>query len=224
MNGHDPARVSRGSDPSSPLAGLVCSLIGRRIRDLRIEVRGAGLVLHGRANSYHAKQLAQHAVMTVTDLPLIANEIEVVDPLAGTRDEQEPFAPPRRLVLLATGDDRLRSFARHHLAEHGYAVATAAGGVECVALARELAADLDVVVLDADLLWGGADGVLAQFRARGIRVPVVLLAPPSASLPECREAPAAPVVSVVAKPDLRGNLVRAVRDAAGVAFSTNPEP
>ena len=41
-------------------------------------------------------------------------------------------------------------------------------------LLREFAPD--AVVLDTDLLWGGADGVLADLRARGNRpVPVVLL-------------------------------------------------
>jgi hypothetical protein len=36
-----------------------------------------GLVLLGRTRTYHAKQLAQHALMEITDLPIQANEIEV---------------------------------------------------------------------------------------------------------------------------------------------------
>jgi hypothetical protein len=51
-------------------------LIGR-LRDFRLEVSGAGVVLRGRAPTYHAKQLAQHAVMGATDLPVLRNEIEV---------------------------------------------------------------------------------------------------------------------------------------------------
>jgi hypothetical protein len=66
-------------EPPSELADLVDAMLGRRVHDLRIEVRGGGIILHGRATSYHAKQLAQHAVMTVMDLPLLANEIVVLD-------------------------------------------------------------------------------------------------------------------------------------------------
>jgi len=48
-----------------------------RIRDLRLLRRDCGIVLRGFARTYHAKQLAQHAVMTETQLPILANEIEV---------------------------------------------------------------------------------------------------------------------------------------------------
>jgi hypothetical protein len=40
-------------------------------------VRDGGLVLRGRAHTYYAKQLAQHAVMDNHPLPILANEIEV---------------------------------------------------------------------------------------------------------------------------------------------------
>jgi len=48
-----------------------------RVRDLRLVLRDGGLVLQGHAHTYHAKQLAQHAVMSMTNLPIRANEIEV---------------------------------------------------------------------------------------------------------------------------------------------------
>ncbi len=35
---------------------------GRRVRDLRVEVRPEGVVLRGHASTYHVKQLAQHGV------------------------------------------------------------------------------------------------------------------------------------------------------------------
>jgi hypothetical protein len=53
-----------------------CRLSGR-VRDLRVEVAGEALILRGHARTYYAKQLAQHAVMDATDLPIRANEIEV---------------------------------------------------------------------------------------------------------------------------------------------------
>lgn len=49
-----------------------------RIRHLQLLVVNDGLVLRGSARTYHAKQVAQHAVMQMTDLPIVANEIEVM--------------------------------------------------------------------------------------------------------------------------------------------------
>ena len=49
-----------------------------RLRDFRLEVLDAGLILRGRARTYYAKQLAQHAVMAASDLPILRNEIEVL--------------------------------------------------------------------------------------------------------------------------------------------------
>lgn len=51
--------------------------LGNRIRNLRIHVLPAGVVLEGRAATYHAKQLAQHAAMELALLPILANDIEV---------------------------------------------------------------------------------------------------------------------------------------------------
>ena len=48
-----------------------------RIRNLRLRLDESGFVLCGVARTYHAKQLAQHALMTETNLPILANEIEV---------------------------------------------------------------------------------------------------------------------------------------------------
>ena len=53
-----------------------CRVFGR-VRDLELVVRDQGLVLLGHAHTYHAKQLAQHAVLEMTDMPIWANEIEV---------------------------------------------------------------------------------------------------------------------------------------------------
>ena len=38
---------------------------------------GGGIVLRGFTRTYYLKQLAQQAVMNLTDLPILANEIEV---------------------------------------------------------------------------------------------------------------------------------------------------
>jgi hypothetical protein len=49
-----------------------------RLTGLRIERLGGGVVLSGTARSFYAKQLALHAVMTGTRLPVVRNEIRVV--------------------------------------------------------------------------------------------------------------------------------------------------
>lgn len=48
-----------------------------RLRDFRLDASEMGIVLRGRAPTYHVKQLAQHAVMSATDVPILRNEIEV---------------------------------------------------------------------------------------------------------------------------------------------------
>lgn len=49
-----------------------------RLRHFDLQFRGRGLVLFGRTRTYYGKQLAQHAVMRATDLPVLENQIEVV--------------------------------------------------------------------------------------------------------------------------------------------------
>jgi hypothetical protein len=53
-----------------------CRLRGR-VRDFQMVSGVRGVILRGRALTYYAKQLAQHAVMEITLLPILANEIEV---------------------------------------------------------------------------------------------------------------------------------------------------
>ena len=57
-------------------ARLHCRL-GGRVHDLKIFIHRDGLILHGRVSTYYAKQMAQHAVLEISDLSIIANEIEV---------------------------------------------------------------------------------------------------------------------------------------------------
>ena len=59
------------------LETLLQRRLGNRIRDLRVQLYADGLVLQGRAATYHAKQLAQHAAMELTTAPILANDIEV---------------------------------------------------------------------------------------------------------------------------------------------------
>ncbi len=55
----------------------IVSWTGRRVKDLAIEI-GAGLVvLRGRVNSYHVKQLAQHGAQEVLPNATLENAIIV---------------------------------------------------------------------------------------------------------------------------------------------------
>lgn len=59
------------------LESLIERRLGNQVRDLRVVARPTGLILQGRTATYHAKQLAQHAVMEMATLPILSNEIEV---------------------------------------------------------------------------------------------------------------------------------------------------
>ena len=60
------------------LENMLQRRLGNRIRDLRVVVLPEGLILQGRAATYHAKQIAQHAAMELADLPIVANDIVVL--------------------------------------------------------------------------------------------------------------------------------------------------
>jgi hypothetical protein len=53
-----------------------CRLTGL-LRDFQLVFRDKGLVLRGHVHTYFSKQLAQHAVMEASSLPIRANEIVV---------------------------------------------------------------------------------------------------------------------------------------------------
>ena len=71
--GIDPATA----DGTTELETRVRIRLGGQVSEFRLENVGTGLVLRGRARTYYAKQLAQHAVMEATGLRILANEIEV---------------------------------------------------------------------------------------------------------------------------------------------------
>lgn len=57
----------------------VLSRIGSRLPEFSVDEVENRLVLRGRAVSYHVKQLAQHEVMGLTSIPILSNQIEVVN-------------------------------------------------------------------------------------------------------------------------------------------------
>jgi len=65
------------ADGATELEMYIQCRLGGQIRDFQLVVLNKGLVLRGHVQTYYAKQLAQHAVMEATRLPILANEIEV---------------------------------------------------------------------------------------------------------------------------------------------------
>jgi hypothetical protein len=73
------ASANPGVEPNlDQLEARLEGQLSGRVRDLHLLVSRQGVVLRGSAHSYYAKQLAQHALMRVTQLPILANEIEVL--------------------------------------------------------------------------------------------------------------------------------------------------
>jgi CheY-like chemotaxis protein len=105
--------------------------------------------------------------------------------------------PPTDTVLLAGVGDVLLDVTRRFLLLHGYEVETANGGVECLRQLRRLADP--ILVLDFELRWGGADGVVARMRedATLADIPVILTtAPPLTAIgPSWFAAPVIEVLS-----------------------------
>ena len=50
---------------------------GGRAHDIRLLVRDDGVILKGSSRTHYVKQLALQAVMESTNLPVLANEIQV---------------------------------------------------------------------------------------------------------------------------------------------------
>jgi hypothetical protein len=79
--GMDPQHPGRGmvkDDLAERIEGYIERKACGRIRDLHVVCAGEMIILQGRSRTYHAKQLAQEAVLDLTDgRPLLANQIVV---------------------------------------------------------------------------------------------------------------------------------------------------
>ena len=73
-----PARVKGTDDLAERLHGLVESRACGRIRDLHVVCSDGQIILQGRSRTYHAKQLAQEAILDlIPGRPALTNQIEV---------------------------------------------------------------------------------------------------------------------------------------------------
>jgi DNA-binding response OmpR family regulator len=100
------------------------------------------------------------------------------------------------ILLIADGDIELRERFEMFLSEHGYDVEIASDGLDCMEKLRQLTPS--ALILDHNLHWGGADGVVACLREQSgfSDVPVVLTATAGA----CMHLIEPPIVSFLQKP------------------------
>lgn len=77
----DPRSPGRGKvidDLAERIEGYIESKACGRIRDLHVVCSGDTIILQGRSRTYHAKQLAQEAVLDLLEgRPALANQIVV---------------------------------------------------------------------------------------------------------------------------------------------------
>jgi len=74
---------------------------------------------------------------------------------------EEIMGPVR--VLITDPDPTLAGMYRQALERYGFAVATACNGLECLARLRDF--QPEVLVMDSEIRWGQAEGVLAVIRS-----------------------------------------------------------
>ncbi len=60
------------------LEALLRERLRGRVHGIQVLPRGDGIVLCGESDSFYGKQLAQHVAMATSNLPIVANDIEVV--------------------------------------------------------------------------------------------------------------------------------------------------
>ena len=113
-------------------------------------------------------------------------------------------------LLIAESDAELCDAYQRFLTERGYDVETAADGLDCLEKLRWLTPA--VCVLDRELRWGGADGVLAWLREEraGCGVSVLLTATAGYPLDVAGEIEP-PVVGFLSKPFVLTALLESVR-------------
>lgn len=98
------------------------------------------------------------AVSAPPEIPVHRDEVwSRINPEPQPDVQELPMESVR--VLLADADAPLAAHYENHLSRLGYEVTVARDGLSCVARLREWTPHL--VVLDAGLLWGRAEGVLA---------------------------------------------------------------
>ncbi|MCL4205210.1 MAG: response regulator [Pirellulaceae bacterium] len=92
----------------------------------------------------------------------------------------------QKTVLVAESDVEWREICQRRLVASGFTVITAIDGLTC--LMKLKTHWPDVLVMDLDMLWGGADGVLSWVREQPARRSEPVLVVTGRSVPEAMSA------------------------------------
>jgi DNA-binding response OmpR family regulator len=102
-------------------------------------------------------------------------------------------------VLMADADAELCDLYQMFLGDYGFELETASDGLECLEKVRQI--EPHAIILDAEIRWGGADGVLAWLRQeRRLRPIPVILTTRSCYPPPELDDDRPPVVACFIKP------------------------
>jgi DNA-binding NtrC family response regulator len=124
------------------------------------------------------------------------------------------------ILLIAESDADLRDAYSTFLAGRGYDVETAVDGLDCLEKLRRLAPA--VCVLDRELHWGGADGVIAWLREERATPGVsVVLTATVGNAPGVAADTEPPVVTILPKPFGLTALLESVRGLLEEPFNLN---
>jgi hypothetical protein len=66
------------SDLCRAIRDQIRARLHERVRDLDVEMNGNGIVISGRCDNFHTKQLAQHAALDVMNNEPLENRIQVL--------------------------------------------------------------------------------------------------------------------------------------------------
>ncbi|MBI3461505.1 MAG: response regulator [Planctomycetes bacterium] len=117
-------------------------------------------------------------------------------------------------ILIADVDRELCELYRQFFSHHAWQVQTSGGGLECLARLRQ--SSPHVLILDLQLPWGGADGLLAVMRGDPslAHIPVILTST-EAPLEGLSGLVSPPVVQALWKPFSLTALLEIVRSGLG---------
>lgn len=127
----------------------------------------------------------------------------------------------RRNLLIAEGNAELRDLYQGYFSRHDFTVDTASDGLSCLEKLRW--ATPSVLVLDRELLWGGAEGVLALLHEnRALENVQVVLTSATPLNQEWKSSRCAQIVNWLVKPFPLASLLECVRGVTGEKKAGGP--
>ena len=162
----------------------------------------------------------QNGFVGLASAPNQGTTVTLYLPITGRRTPQPaPVEPHRRsgdIVLVVEDEEPIRRVAKRVLERHGFAVLTAADGVEALNLFREHEANVALILTDVVMPRMGGKVLHQTLREQGKQVPVVFMSGYArGDSPESGQME--PGMNVLAKPWSVEQLLQRVKEAIGQA-------